>query len=37
MKTQETTTLAELEALGDAATELLKQITEDLATVASRH
>jgi hypothetical protein len=35
VKTQETT-LADLEALGDAASELLQQITEELATVASR-
>lgn len=35
MKTQETT-LADLEALGDAASELLQQITEELATAASR-
>lgn len=34
--TTQETTLAELEALGEAATELLKQITEELATVASR-
>ncbi|MEV6880170.1 hypothetical protein [Amycolatopsis sp. NPDC051128] len=30
-------TLAELEALGEAATELLTEITEQLETVASRH
>jgi hypothetical protein len=35
VKTQETT-LADLEALGDAAAELLQQITEELATAASR-
>jgi hypothetical protein len=35
VKSQETT-LADLEALGDAASELLQQITEELATVASR-
>lgn len=35
MKTDETT-LADLEALGDAASELLAEITEQLATVASR-
>jgi hypothetical protein len=35
MKTQETT-LADLEALGDAASELLRQITEELALAASR-
>ena len=35
MKNQETT-LADLEALGDAATELLQQISEELATAASR-
>jgi hypothetical protein len=32
----EETTLADLAALGDAATELLDQLTEQLATVASR-
>lgn len=35
MKTEETT-LADLEALGDAASELLQKITEELATAASR-
>jgi hypothetical protein len=35
VKNQETT-LADLEALGDAATELLQQISEQLATAASR-
>jgi hypothetical protein len=34
--TTEETTLADLTALGDAATELLAEITEQLATVASR-
>lgn len=35
VKTEETT-LADLAALGDAATELLKQISEQLATAATR-
>ncbi len=35
MKTQETT-LADLAELGDAASELLRQLTEELATAASR-
>ena len=35
MNNQETT-LADLEALGDAASELLRQISEELATAASR-
>jgi hypothetical protein len=32
----EETTLADLEALGDAASDLLQKITEELATAASR-
>jgi hypothetical protein len=35
VKTEETT-LADLAALGDAASELLAEITEQLATVAAR-
>lgn len=34
--TTEETTLADLAALGDAATELLAELTEQLATAASR-
>ena len=34
--TTEGTTLADLAALGDAATELLEEITEQLAGAASR-
>ncbi len=34
--TTEETTLADLAALGDAATELLAELTEQLATAAAR-